>query len=272
MSTSIVKDDSGKPIALIGVAKDITEVKKSREELIRAKEDAEKSDRLKTEFLAQMSHEIRSPLNAVLNFTDVIKEEVGCNGVETLETAFSAIDSASKRIIRTVDSILNMSELQLGTYHVYPEKSDLVSIMKNLVREFKSSADSKKLDIEFNCEMESAIILTDDYAVKQIFANLIDNAIKYTNKGGVAVSLTKNKDFGYVANVSDTGIGISKEFLPYLFDPFRQEEQGYTRTFEGSGLGLSLTVKYCQLIDAKIEVESKKNKGTTFTVVLKNLM
>jgi len=271
LSTSVVKDDNNKPIALIGVAKDITEEKSRREELVRAKDEAEKSSRLKTEFLAQMSHEIRSPLNAILNFSTVIREEVKCEEDETLKIAFSAIDSASKRVIRTVDSILNMSELQLGTYQVSIEKCDLKSMLENLVREFMSTAENKKLKLNFNTELSKADLSTDDYAVKQIFANLIDNAIKYTNTGSVDVSLLKSEDSSFTIKISDTGIGISKEFKPYLFDAFRQEEQGYTRTFEGSGLGLSLTSKYCQLIDAKIEVESEKNIGTTFTVQLRSM-
>lgn len=271
LSTSIVRDDNDNPIALIGVAKDITEEKERREELIRARDEAERSNRLKTEFLAQMSHEIRSPLNAVLNFSNVIREEVNHEEDEILRVAFSAIDSASKRIVRTVDSILNMSELQLGTYQVSIEKCDIKAVLENLLGEFKSTANNKNLELNLKTNLKKANLSTDDYAVKQIFANLIDNAIKYTNQGSIDVSLLKSENADLTIMISDTGIGISKEFIPYLFDAFRQEEQGYTRTFEGSGLGLSLTSKYCQLIDAEIEVESEKNKGTTFTVHLKNM-
>jgi len=271
LSTSVVKNDNGEPIALIGVAKDITNEKKSREELIRAKDEAERSNKLKTEFLAQMSHEIRSPLNAILNFSSVIKEEVDCKDSEILEVAFSAIDSASKRIIRTVDAILNMSELQIGTYKTSIENVDLFPLMKNLVSEFKSMAENKWLKLNFNCNVDKAVISTDDYAVRQIFANLIDNAIKYTKEGGVEVKLSQQNDKSYLVSIIDSGIGISKEFLPRLYDAFSQEEQGYSRSFEGSGLGLALTARYCRLIDAEINVESKKNKGTTFTVLLKDL-
>ncbi|KAB2840872.1 MAG: GHKL domain-containing protein [Melioribacteraceae bacterium] len=117
-------------------------------------------------------------------------------------------------------------------------------------------------------ESENTFLYTDEYAVNQIFANLIDNAIKYTEKGKVEITLREEGNNHYSIKVSDTGIGISNEYIDKLFEPFSQEEQGYTRRFEGNGLGMALVKKYCDLIDAEISVESEKNIGTTFTVIL----
>lgn len=270
MTSSIFTTSEGEKRSTT-IIRDITEQMRVNQELIDSKNRAEKLNRLKTEFLAQMSHEIRSPLNAILNFAQVIKEEVNDEENETLEVAFSAIDSASKRMIRTVDSILNMSELQLGTYELSIERTNLVHILKSLISEYQGTADLKKLNLNFVTAFDEAIINTDDYAVKQIVANLIDNALKYTNDGGVEVKLYKNNDSKFCIEISDTGIGISEEFLPYLFDPFRQEEQGYSRTFDGSGLGMALTDKYCKLINADIQVDSQKYKGTTFYITLGDL-
>jgi signal transduction histidine kinase len=107
----------------------------------------------------------------------------------------------------------------------------------------------------------------DEYTITQLFANLIDNAIKYTNDGSITIEVKKDSEEFIVVNVTDTGVGISEEFQENLFQPFSQEETGYTRKFEGNGLGLALVKKYCELNNAKIFCNSKKGEGATFTVV-----
>lgn len=249
---------------LRGYLFDITDRKKAEEDIINAKEKAEAADRLKTEFLAQMSHEIRSPLNAVLSFTDIIKEITSHIKHEELTSCYSGISSASKRIIRTIDAILNMSDLQLGTYQVTNREIEVVDFLKTIISEFDNAARYKNLKLKFNTCKEKVYVNTDDYALGQIIVNLLDNAVKYTSKGFVEVELVL--DNNVIINVKDTGIGISKEYLPSLFTPFSQEEQGYTRSYDGNGLGLALVKKYCELINANISVESQKNVGTTFTI------
>ncbi len=262
------RDEDGKPLKASGVHLDIDERKRTEIEIQNAKEQAEKANQLKSEFLAQISHEIRSPLNAVLNFSQLIKEEFKGKLKEELEVSFSGIESASKRVIRTIDLILNMSELQLGTYEVTKRKLDLITVLTNIRKEYLNLAKSKNLELRFICNYEKAEINSDEYAVNQIFANLVDNAIKYTNKGYVEISLSKNENDSYSVKVSDSGIGISQEYLPEIFEAFSQEERGYSRRFEGSGLGMALVKKYCELIDAEIHIESERDKGTSFTLVL----
>lgn len=251
---------------LRGYIFDITERKKAEEDIIEAKESAESADRMKTEFLAQMSHEIRSPLNAVLSFTSIVKELTSKIDSEDLDICFSGINSASKRIIRTIDSILNMSDLQLGTYKVTRRKMDIVDLLKNLVFEFENLAAENNLELRLKTDVQKKLLSIDDYALSQILVNLVDNAIKYTRKGIVEIKLEVDNEI--VIKVKDTGIGISKEYLPRLFTPFTQEEQGYTRSYDGNGLGLALVKKYCDLLNAEIKVKSKKNYGTMFTIIL----
>ncbi len=270
VSISPIKNADGDIINYIGVQEDITERKELVEELTAAKKRAEAADKIKSEFLAQMSHEIRSPLNAILNFTSLIKEETSDVQTEELEVSFNAIDSASKRIIRSIDLILNMTDLQLGTYSVTKRKVDILDLLNNLLKEYKNIAESKGLQLNLNNTLDKAEINTDDYAVAQIFANLIDNAIKYTHKGFIEIRLHKEDSDKHLVEVEDTGIGISEEYLPELFSPFSQEEHGYSRKFDGTGLGMSLVKKYCELIGAEIKVKSKKDIGTTFTVKLRN--
>jgi PAS domain S-box-containing protein len=257
----------GKPKRAAGVHHDINERKRAELELETAKLLAEKANQLKSEFLAQISHEIRSPLNAVLNFSQLLKEEFTNRMTEDIQIAFSGIDSASKRVIRTIDLILNMSDLQLGTYEVSSRKLDLVLMLSNIRKEYINLAKSKNLELNLTTEYSSLSIESDEYAINQIFANLVDNAIKYTQQGFVEIRISEEKA-GILVQVKDTGVGISKEFIPEIFDAFSQEERGYSRRFEGSGLGMSLVKKYCELIGAQISIESERGAGTNFKVLL----
>lgn len=238
-------------------------------ELLKAKEEAEKSTKLKIEFLAQMSHEIRSPLNVVLNFISLIEEEARKVMDEEYLEYFSSIENASNRIIRTIGLILNMSELQVGTFEFNPQRVNLYNdTLKDMVSGYKSLAQKKNLDIELiNKTDNSSDIFADKYCIQQIFQNLIDNAIKYTKQGKVTITLCENENNQLVVEVRDTGIGMTDEYLKKLFDPFTQEEQGYTRKFEGNGLGMALVKKYIELNKSIIKVESQKDVGTVFKTI-----
>jgi len=262
------RDENGKPLRASGVHLDINERKLAQMEIEKAKDQAVRANQLKSEFLAQISHEIRSPLNAVLNFSQLLKEEYSDKINEETKISFDGIESASKRVIRTIDLILNMSELQLGTYEVTRRKLDLHNLLENIRKEYSNLARIKGLELNYVTDIDSAVINSDEYAVNQIFANLVDNAIKYTKKGYIEISLVKKSKSKYEVKVKDTGVGISKEFLPEIFEAFSQEERGYSRKYEGSGLGLSLVKNYCDLIDAQITIESERGIGTTFTVLL----
>lgn len=268
VSISPIRNEKRDITNFIAVKEDITERKKMMEDLIQAKEKAEKTNQLKSEFLAQMSHEIRSPINTMVSFTSLIEEELRDKKNQELEMCFNGIESASKRVIRTIDLILNMSELQLGTYETSKRKINLSNELSNLKIEYMKIASAKNLELNLKIESENTFLHTDEYAVNQIFANLIDNAIKYTEKGKVEIILKEEGNGHFIVKISDTGIGISNEYIDKLFEPFSQEEQGYTRRFEGNGLGMALVKKYCDLIDAEISVKSEKNIGTTFTVIL----
>ncbi|MGE5400941.1 MAG: ATP-binding protein [Ignavibacteriales bacterium] len=273
ISSALVYGMDGKPDMFTTVLRDITERKKAEKEIIEAKERAEKSDKLKSEFLAQMSHEIRSPINSILSFSSLLKDDLKDKVSEDLNISFSIIENAGKRIIRTIGLILNMSEIQTGSYEVIPKRIALIKdIMEKLCLEFSFQAREKGLEFSFtNLTAESEIFLTaDEYTIGQIFNNLVNNAVKYTEAGKIEIVILKNSMNKLVVEVRDTGIGISDEYLPNLFSPFTQEEQGYTRKYEGNGLGLALVKKYCEINGLNIEVESQKEKGTTFRVIFNN--
>jgi PAS domain S-box-containing protein len=255
-------------IARLVISNDVTERKKLQDTLILAKNEAEKSNGLKSEFLAQMSHEIRSPISTMLNFISLIKDDLPEPLSEDMVFNFNVINNSSRRLIRTIDLILNMSQIQTGNIKCEYQDIDLVkNILNNMLDEYNTSAALKGLDLNICNECDIAIINVDPYSVTQIFSNLISNAITYTNTGVITIKIYRDHDKNICVDVSDTGIGISEEYIKNIFTPFSQEQQGYSRKYEGNGLGLALVKKYCELNNAKISVKSIKGEGSVFTVI-----
>ena len=264
----LYKDDSKKTVQFIEQVIDITEQKKMQTDLISAKEHAEESDKMKSAFLAQMSHEIRTPLNVILAASNIFEEELKEFVDEESQEIIESVKSAGKRLMRTIDLILNMSAIQTGKYQPEFEKMDLNVEIKKQVDEFKALSIERKLTLGFSTHTEDAVVKADKYTVQQIFQNLISNAIKYTRQGSVEVVIFKT-DKVFV-EIKDTGIGMSKDYMEKLFHPFSQEDVGQRREFEGNGLGLALVKKYVEINEATIKVESEKDKGSKFTVIFNN--
>ncbi len=247
---------------------DISDLKESEKALLAAKEDAEKANRLKSIFLAQMSHEIRTPISSMVSLSSLVKDELENNVNDDLKTCFELINKAGDRIVRTIDLLLNLSEIQAGSYKVVKTKMDLYSdILSMLLAEYKKIAKEKEITFEVNLDTDNFDLVADFHAVNQIFTQLLDNALKYTNSGKITISIFRNKNDKLTVKISDTGIGISDKYLPELFKQFSQEDMGYTRRNEGNGVGLSLVKNYCELNNAEIFVESQKGVGSSFTVI-----
>ncbi len=249
--------------------REVNERKKYEQELISAKNRAEQANKLKSEFLAGISHEIRTPVNTILSYVSLLKEDLANLGNGDYSEYFDPIQNGSDRLIRTIDSILNMSQFQSGEFELFKEKFDLYGeVLVGLIKEFQPFASKKNLRLNLYKNVDDTMIYGDQYTITQLFTNLVDNAVKYTNEGFINVSIfKKDGNFLYVS-VEDSGIGITKEFLPNLFEPFHQEEMGYSRAFDGNGLGLALVKKYVEVNKGKIEVFSEKGKGTKFVVAL----
>ena len=266
-SISAIRNNVGKMTHYLAIKEDITEKKIIEQELIKAKEKAEESDKLKSEFLAQMSHEIRTPLNVILSYNSFLKDELATHLDEEQLNAFAAVNTAGRRLFRTIDLILNMAELQTGNIDVRLSDVNVYYILKGLTKEFEHAANEKKLDI--NCIMKCdtpPVVRSDEYIISEVFQNLIDNAIKYTLEGHIDVNVYKDENSKCCVSVKDTGIGISEDYIEKIFLPFSQEESGYSRKYEGNGLGLALVKNYLKLINADITVESEKGIGSNFIV------
>jgi PAS domain S-box-containing protein len=258
-------DYLGKP-AVIGTILDISAAIEYENSLKFAKEEADKSSRLKSEFLAQISHEIRTPVSALLSFANLIRNEISEFINNEITECFNSMNAAGERIIRTIDLILNMSTIHTNNYELKPKHIDIYEdIILHSQNEWRLHAENKNLELLLENNCSNTKVFSDFYSVSQILINLVDNAIKYTLNGYVKVKLHQI-DNKLAVSVEDTGIGISEDFLPNIFDPFLQEEQGYTRKYDGNGLGLALVKEYCEMNDITIQVTSQKNKGSVFTI------
>lgn len=248
--------------------RDITEMKHTERDLKEALIRAEDAKRLKEFFLAQISHEIRSPLNVIVGYSDLLADELRDEKKAEFGNILRSVKNNSKRLYRTFDLLLNMSQLQTGKYDARFEKIDLYALLKTLRSEFASMAEEKGLLIELtNSTNEDVSVIVDHYSLAQIFINLLDNAIKYTDKGWIKINIYRDGS-DYCVDVSDTGKGMSKEYIDKLFIPFTQEEMGYTRRYEGTGLGLAMIKSFLDVNKAVIKIKSEINHGSTFTVVL----
>ncbi len=260
-----------KKLYAIFIARDVSQRISAEKELIKAKEIAERSDRLKTEFLAQISHEIRTPLNSILSLISLLKDELKDKLPEDLNSSIRIIDDGSKRLIRTIEQILNMSQVQTGNIELEKRRINLSEeILEYLALDFYSVCKKKGIALEFYNFCQSPVVHADFDTVNQIFTNLIDNAVKYTHYGHVEIKIYNNNSGEVCVDVKDTGIGISEFYLPLIFQPFSQEENLKLKTNEGTGLGLAIVKKFAELNNAEITVRSVKGKGSIFTVVFKN--
>ena len=244
----------------------IRDLKDLNQRLKTAKDKAEASDKLKSEFLAMISHEIRTPINVLLSYSSLIKDELNEEQLKENEFVFTAIQKAGWRLIRTVELIVTTAEIQTGSYVVTKTKINISELLESIFLSCKPFVSEDKINFSFENKTEVSRIMADEYSIKQIFSNLIDNAVKFTDNGYVKIILSQ-KNNKLIVEIADTGIGISDEYKENIFNVFSQEQQGYTRKFEGNGLGLALVKKACEINNAELTYKSIKNEGTTFTVI-----
>ncbi|MFZ1290352.1 MAG: ATP-binding protein [Melioribacteraceae bacterium] len=252
---------------LFGVARDITNNKRIELELIQSQKNAEKSDRLKSEFLTQISHEIRTPLNSLLGFASLIKLDLGDEITEDLSESLLHMDLAGKRIFRTIELLIKISELHTDNYETEFCNVNILELLEKIVSEYKPIADQKNLPLKLINSISDANLVLDRKSIIDVFSNLVDNALKFTTKGSVTIQVKQTLFNKVSVSIIDTGIGISEKFISYMFDPFSQETAGYTRKFDGNGLGLCLVKQYCDLNKVEIFASSEKGVGSNFTLI-----
>jgi len=249
--------------AVLGIIRDESDHVKHQNELMEALNRVEESQRLKSFFLSNISHELRTPLNAIIGFSDLIRNETQHLIDENMMEFFDIIDQSSSRLLNTVQNILNISLLETGEIDYYPKQTNLVDILERTVKMVKLDADRKNLQFIFTYSNSDIPIVADANILFNALANIIDNAIKYTETGYVTVTLEKKDQFAHVT-IADSGVGMSEEYLGNLYDTFSQESQGFNKKYQGIGLGLAIAKRSFDLHNVDVSVESTKGKGTTF--------
>jgi len=270
----IVKwDENNKPVRLIGVRIDITERKVAEEELIKAKEKAEESDRLKSAFLSNMSHEIRTPMNGILGFTELLKEPLLTG--EQQKEYIGIIEKSGTRMLNIINDIISISKIESGEIKISASITKINELVENLISFFSHEAEQKNIKIEFlrYLPADEAYIKTDKEKVTSILTNLIKNAIKFTETGSIEVGYIQKGDYLQFF-VKDSGTGVPDELKEIIFERFRQGSDSLIRNYEGAGLGLSISKGYVDVLGGKIWVESNpkgpltgklnREKGSTF--------
>ncbi len=262
-SISSIKTTEGQITHFLAVKSDITEKKKILDELIIAKEKAEESDRLKTAFLQNMSHEIRTPMNGILGFIGLLKNPTlaGENRVKFIEI----VEISGQRLLTTINDIVEISKIESGTIEVAMKDENIEDILQNHYEFFSPEIEKKGLSFKINCQHDDKNnqVLTDRFKLDSIFINLINNAIKFTEQGSIEIGCYRDGNY-LVFYVRDTGIGIPANKQEAIFERFVQADLTITRGYEGSGLGLSISKAYAELLGGKIWLDSVQNTGTTF--------
>ncbi|MGE5458393.1 MAG: PAS domain S-box protein [Methanococcaceae archaeon] len=262
-STAPLVDTAGEIIGVIRTIHDITKRKQSEIECLHAKNKAEENDRLKTAFLCNMSHEIRTPMNGIYGFSQLLIKD----GIpkDKREMYSESITNCCDQLLNTVNNILDISKIETGQMETDLEAIDVNSLIKDTFTLHNITASEKKLNLVTSIDPKNrnCIIQSDKFKIQQILNNLINNALKFTDKGYVKFGY-RVVGFRIQFFVEDSGIGISPEFHDIIFERFRQVESGLSRNYGGVGLGLAISRDLVQLLGGEMWVSSKPGTGSTF--------
>jgi len=269
VSATLFRNSMSVPLYFITQVEDISQRKQMADEILKAKEKAEESDRLKLALLTNMSHELRTPMNGVLGFTELIMQSKASNEIKDMA---QMVAISGKRLMQTIDSIMLLAQLQSSTKSLSFSPL-IVSLSEEIVtytKVYEEQIKSKGLD--FVIELQDNVYAeVEPKLFRTAFSVLLENAIKYTQKGFIKITLrTKEQNSIKYAclGVQDTGIGIPEEFCDKIFEEFRQVSEGYDRNYEGVGIGLAITKRIIEIFKGNIAVSSTPNAGSTFTITI----
>ena len=274
LTVSPIHDATGKIIGASKIARDITEQKRTQEEIARllaaeraARQDAEVASRTKDEFLATLSHELRTPLTAMLGWLTILRGHK--LDKTTTEHAIETIERNAKAQAQLIEDLVDISRIVGGKLNLEVVPTELMPIVDAAIEVVRPAADAKEITIDVNYDATVGPVAGDASRLQQIIWNLLSNAVKFTPKGGkVSIDFRRQNGFAELV-ISDTGIGISADFLPHVFERFRQAESTATRSHRGMGLGLAIVRHLIELHGGTVTAASDgENRGSTFTIHL----
>lgn len=264
----IQRNEIDNPVRISGTNMDLTIRKKAEMQLIQAKEKAEEMNRIKSYFFANMSHELRTPFVGIMGYAEILSRNLSDPNKRRMA---EVILNSSKRMKDTLTKILDLTRVELGKTVLEIKPIGVEKLISEVIIQYIKVAEKNKIIIKAEVNPSNIIIESDENLLRSIFNNLIQNSVKFTEKGEIVIMATESsqEDHKYlIIKISDTGIGIPEEKLDIIWDEFRQASEGLNRTFEGTGLGLTLVKKYVEYLEGSITVESELGKGTTFNLKL----
>ncbi|HAB55982.1 MAG TPA: hypothetical protein DCE61_06415 [Cellvibrionales bacterium] len=242
-----------------------TEVALRTSELVQARDTALEANRHKSEFLANITHELRTPLQSILGYTEVVKEVLEDEGIFNCEKDVDKITHNADHLLSLINSILDISKIEAGKMEVSSQNVNIKSLLSRAVDTVAPMIEKNNNALKIITNEADDEFLVDEKKLFQILLNLLSNAAKFTHEGTITLSAAiKNQHL--LIDVRDTGIGINQEQQDIIFEPFRQIDGSETRQFLGTGLGLSITMHFTQLLGGKIKLDSEVGKGSCFSV------
>ncbi len=242
-------------------------------EIIRAKEEAEAANRAKSMFLSNMSHDIRTPMNAIIGMTRIARENIGDG--ERVEDCLKKIDISSRLLLGIINDVLDMSKIEARKVELAREAFSMGAMIDSNRMIMERQAENKQLTLEFKkTNLNHDAVVGDSVRLSQIIMNILSNAVKCTPEGGritfeiIELPCTREDSGRYRFVISDTGVGMSEEFQKHIFEPFTQENDYGRSRYKGTGLGMAITKKLVELMGGTVEVESRQGEGTVFRVEL----
>ena len=249
----------------------LVQIQQRDEDLMLAKEAAEQANRTKSAFLANMSHELRTPLNAIIGYSEMLQEEAADSGQEDAIPDLKKIHAAGKHLLALINDILDLSKIEAGKMELYLETFDVKSLVDDVSSTIHPLIERNANTLEIKCPPDIGHMHADVTRVRQVLFNLLSNASKFTEKGTVSIHVTRDEspDGDWITfRVSDTGIGMTPDQLGRLFQAFTQADASTSRKYGGTGLGLVICRRFCQMMGGDVSVASEPGKGSVFIVSL----